>query len=94
MGVKETTASSNWLDLSNIRQLSLRRIELNMFYLDCMLGTHINEARSHPDMCVVVGVQRALQPPVQSLSSFFYFCTDYLIELVLNNVLYATFLPF
>ena len=43
-------------------------------------------------MCVVVGVQRALKTPIQSLYSFFYSCTDYLIELVLNNVLYATFL--
>ena len=60
MGVKETTASLNWLDFSNIRQLSLRRIELNMFCLDCTLGAHTNEARSHPDMCVVVGVQRTL----------------------------------
>ena len=57
VGVNETTASSNWLDLSKIRQFSLRRIELNMFCLDCILGAHVNVARSHLDMCVVVGVR-------------------------------------
>ena len=37
-------------------------------------------------MCVVVGVQRVLRTPAQSLYSFFCFCTDCMIELALNNV--------
>ena len=94
VGMKETTVSSNWLDLSN-NQAVLTATDRTQHVL---FGLHVgcSYKRGKEPSGHVCGCGRAAYAE-NPCYSFFYFCTDCLIELVLNNVplryLFVLFCP-